>query len=88
MNTQRFSIVVALALLVGVLAAAPVLAAPSFSAWGPAVSLESVPGTSSELNTPFLDGCPMLSRDEQRQRDHDRKSLRVHFLFLLLWRMG
>jgi Tol biopolymer transport system component len=38
-------------------------AAPSFSPWEPAASLESVPGTSSELNTPFLDGCPMLSRD-------------------------
>jgi Tol biopolymer transport system component len=63
MKKQRFLIVVVLALLVGVLAATPVLAAPSFSAWGPAVSLESVPGTSSELNTPFLDGCPILSRD-------------------------
>ena len=70
MNKQRFLIVVALALLVGVLAsamlllvAAPALAAPSFSSWGPAVSLESAPGTSSELNTPFLDGCPILSRD-------------------------
>jgi len=63
MNKQRFLIVVVPALLVGVLAATPVLAAPSFSSWGPAVSLESVPGTNSELNTPFLDGCPVLSRD-------------------------
>src|SRR3990172_9426864 len=66
MNKQRFLIVVLPALLVGVLAAAPVLAAPSFSSWGPAVSLESVLGTNSELNTPFLDGCPMLSRDGQQ----------------------
>ena len=74
MNRHRFLIVVALALLVGVLAsallllaAAPALAAPSFSSWGPAVSLESAPGTSSELNTPFLDGCPILSRDGLRR---------------------
>jgi len=66
MNKQRFLIVVVPALLVGVLTATPVLAATSFSSWGPAVSLESVPGTNSELNTPFLDGCPMLSRDGQQ----------------------
>lgn len=45
------------------LLAVPVLAAPVFSAWGPAASLESVPGTHSELNTPSLDGCPILSPD-------------------------
>jgi Tol biopolymer transport system component len=45
------------------LVAAPALAAHSFSSWGPAASLESVPGTSSELNTTFLEGCPSLSRD-------------------------
>jgi hypothetical protein len=33
------------------------------SAWGPAASLESIPGSSSEVNTAFLDGCPILSRD-------------------------
>jgi Tol biopolymer transport system component len=38
-------------------------AAPSYSSWGPAASLESVPGASTELNTPYLDGCPILSRD-------------------------
>jgi hypothetical protein len=43
--------------------ATPVLAAPSSSAWSPAVSLESIPGSSSEVNTAFLDGCPILSRD-------------------------
>lgn len=45
------------------LVATYVLATASFSSWGPASSLESVPGTSAELNTPFLDGCPILSRD-------------------------
>ena len=63
MNQQKTLTVVALSLLIGVLAATPVLATNSFSPWGPASSLESVPGTSSELNSPYLDGCPMLSRD-------------------------
>lgn len=48
----------ALSLIVGT-----ALAAPSYSPWGPATSLESLPGSSSEVNTPFLDGCPILSRD-------------------------
>ena len=39
------------------------LAAPLPSSWGPAASLESIPGSSSEVNTAFLDGCPILSRD-------------------------
>jgi hypothetical protein len=73
MNKPRFLIVLALALLIGVLAAAltlpaaaPARAVPAFSSWEPAVSLESVPGASSELNTPSLDGCPILSRDGQQ----------------------
>jgi len=43
--------------------ASAVYAAPVFSPWGPANNLESIPGTSPELNTPFQDGCPILSRD-------------------------
>jgi hypothetical protein len=42
--------------------AAPVGVA-SFSAWGPAVSLETVAGSHAELNTASLDGCPILSPD-------------------------
>lgn len=45
------------------LVTATALAASSFSHWGPAASLESVPGTSSELNSQYLDGCPIMSRD-------------------------
>jgi Tol biopolymer transport system component len=60
-----------LAPLVGALAlgvvGATVAAAPGqqsrFSAWGAPASIESTPGTSSELNTQFLDGCPILSPD-------------------------
>jgi hypothetical protein len=39
------------------------LASPSVSDWNPAASLESIPDSSSELNTSFLEGCPMLTRD-------------------------
>ena len=38
-------------------------AAPLFSPWSQAMSLESIPDTSSDLNTTFLEGCPTLSRD-------------------------
>ena len=37
--------------------------AKHFSAWGPPVSMESIPGTSPEFNTPFNDGCPIQSPD-------------------------
>jgi WD40-like Beta Propeller Repeat len=51
------------AIIILAVMAAPSLAAPSYSSWGPAASLESIPGSSSEVNTAFLDGCPILSRD-------------------------
>jgi hypothetical protein len=54
------SIMVSFALL---LVSTIAFAAPSFSPWEPAASLESIPGTSPELNTPALEGCPILSRD-------------------------
>lgn len=54
--------VVAAAILLAVMAA-PGLAAPSYSSWSSAASLESIPGSSSEVNTAFLDGCPILSRN-------------------------
>lgn len=34
-----------------------------FSPWGEPVSAESIPGTSSQLNTASQDGCPILSPD-------------------------
>jgi len=54
------SLLVVFTLLVAV---GPVFAAPSFPPWGSAASLESIPGTSTELNTPYQDGCPNLSRN-------------------------
>src|SRR5688500_12935085 len=56
------NIVVVLTIMLLVVAT-PALAAPSFIAWSPALSLESIPGSSSEVNTAFLDGCPILSRN-------------------------
>jgi hypothetical protein len=43
------------------LALAPAAQAASFEPWGPAIPAEQLPGTSSDLNTPFLDGCPIQS---------------------------
>lgn len=39
------------------------VAAKDYTAWEPAVSAESLAGTSSQLNTSSLDGCPMQSPD-------------------------
>ena len=54
------SVVAAVGLLVA--AAAPT-EAKDFEPWAPAVNAESVPGTSSELNTDYQDGCPIQSPD-------------------------
>jgi hypothetical protein len=59
MSTKRC----ALALVALAAAIAPAAHAMSFSPWGSAINAESVPGTSSELNTPFLDGCPIQAPD-------------------------
>ena len=37
--------------------------ARQFSAWEPAQKIDEIAGNSSELNTPFLDGCPIQSPD-------------------------
>jgi hypothetical protein len=60
--TLRVASVVAVAALVASLVAAGSSAA-SGSPWAAAVNAESVPGTSQELNTPSLDGCPFVSPD-------------------------
>jgi hypothetical protein len=38
-------------------------AEPRFSAWEPAQKIDETGGNSSELNTPFIDGCPIQSPD-------------------------
>ena len=40
--------------------------ASQYGAWQTAINAESVPGTSAELNTVSLDGCPILSPDGLR----------------------
>ena len=59
LNARFLTTVVSLMILM----ATPALAAPLPSSWSPATSLESIPGSSTEVNTAFLDGCPFLSRD-------------------------
>jgi hypothetical protein len=59
--TARAAAVVAAAALLASLAATA--AAMQFSAWGTPVNAEAAPGTSSELNTAFNDGCPIQSPD-------------------------
>ncbi len=53
--------------LLGALVGAASLAAAAqgghFSAWAPAQKIDEIAGNSSELNTPFLDGCPIQSPD-------------------------
>lgn len=39
------------------------VSAQNFTDWGTPVNAESIAGTSSELNTPFNDGCPYQSPD-------------------------
>jgi hypothetical protein len=53
-------VLAALALLA---ATAGTAEAKEFGTWAPAVNAETVPGTSTELNTPFQDGCPIESPD-------------------------
>jgi hypothetical protein len=60
---RRNKNIVAVLTIMLIVVATPALAAPSYSDWSPALSLESIPGSSSEVNTAFLDGCPILSRD-------------------------
>ncbi len=52
-----------LAVLVSALALAAAAQATNFAAWGGAQKIDEIAGSSSELNTPFLDGCPIQSPD-------------------------
>jgi len=55
--------IVSTASLIAALALAPAAHAVSFSPWAPAVNAEDVLGTSEQLNTASLDGCPIQSPD-------------------------
>jgi WD40 repeat protein len=53
----------ALGALVSVASLAGGAQAAGFSAWAPAQKIDEIAGNSPELNTPFLDGCPIESPD-------------------------
>jgi hypothetical protein len=64
MSTNRLlSTLVFIALIAVLSLGAGTANATSYSVWSLALSIESLPGSSSEVNTAFLDGCPILSRD-------------------------
>ena len=44
------------------LAATSLVVAMRFGPWSPAVNAESIPGTSAELNSAVLDGCPFVAQ--------------------------
>lgn len=51
------------AVTVAVALTASVAGAAQFSAWAEAQKLDEIAGNDAELNTPFLDGCPIQSPD-------------------------
>jgi hypothetical protein len=63
--TLRVAALVGLVVLMTASLTTVVQAAPA-SPWIVAMNAESVPGTSAELNTPSLDGCPFTSPDRRR----------------------
>ena len=60
MNRRRLSLL-ATTILVGI--AATAASAMHFGPWETAVKIDEIPGWSSELNTAFLDGCPIQAPD-------------------------
>ncbi len=62
-STRRLTgVAAALAVSLAIVASTVVLA-KHYGSWAIAVNAESIPGTSSELNTASLDGCPIQSPD-------------------------
>jgi len=62
MRPYRSRLLVGIAVLMLVIGAGPA-AARSYGDWSAARSLESLPGSSSEVNTSALDGCPIQAPD-------------------------
>ncbi|HMQ05270.1 MAG TPA: hypothetical protein PKD26_15230 [Pyrinomonadaceae bacterium] len=60
-NSPKFFVLVSIPVLV--LFAAVYAATNNAAGWGVPVSMESIPGTSTEFNTQFSDGCPYQSPD-------------------------
>ncbi|HLF76619.1 MAG TPA: hypothetical protein VJB57_03940 [Dehalococcoidia bacterium] len=65
MKNRFFKLTIVLVAVTALIASlAALTSAATFSAWEPAKNAESVPGTSSVLNTVDLEGCPGISRDD------------------------
>ena len=58
---MRYRVVISM--VVGLVALASTAYAKTYGPWGAPVNAESVAGASSELNTPYNDGCPIQSPD-------------------------
>jgi hypothetical protein len=56
------TIIAAVASATAVFATAAAAYPMSFGSWAPAVSAESIPGTSGNLNTGALEGCPFVAQ--------------------------
>jgi hypothetical protein len=63
MSTLKRALVAFTAIAVASLAATAAAVGPHFSAWGTAQKVDEIAGNNSELNTGFLDGCPIESPD-------------------------
>lgn len=57
------SVVAVLASGCSIVLGASALALPNFSDWAVPVNIEVLPGSSTSVNTPAVDGCVSLSRD-------------------------
>jgi hypothetical protein len=60
---MRRSVTFAIAVAVASLVSAAAAEAAHFSSWGDAQKIDEIAGNDAELNTPFLDGCPIQSPD-------------------------
>lgn len=60
---MRHGLKALIAILVGLAVLPAAAQAKMFSPWATADKIDEVGGNSSELNTPFQDGCPIQSRD-------------------------
>jgi hypothetical protein len=63
MSRIRSRLIFALSLLTLTALLATSVAAKQYSDWSAAQSIESLPGSSNQVNTEFLDGCPIQSPD-------------------------
>jgi WD40-like Beta Propeller Repeat len=63
MTNVRRVLVPALGVAVALAAALATTAGPHLSPWSTAQKVDEIAGNNAELNTPFMDGCPIESPD-------------------------